>query len=77
MSLITLEKAAARLGTPLKTIEEWAQQGWLNIHEQGSTLTSNLGSVEKLVEEDQLLEIAETLGWLELSGDRWDETEDE
>ena len=29
-------------------------------------------TVERFVDEDQLQEVAESLGWLQLSGDSWD-----
>ncbi len=77
MALIPLKLAAARLGVSVKTIEDWAQQGLLSIHirSHASAKEGMLGlvTVERLVDEDELVDVAESLGWLQLSAEGWDE----
>jgi len=78
MALIPLELAAERLGINEETIKDWAQRGLLSIH---STLYgSSEGvlptvTVQQLVDEDELAEVAESLGWLQLSAEGWKEEE--
>ncbi len=76
MALIPLELAAEGLGINGETIKDWARQGLLSIH---STLSgssegvSPVTTVQQLVDEDELAEVAESLGWLQLSAEGWDE----
>jgi len=78
MALIPLELAAERLGINEETIKDWAQRGLLSIH---STLSGSsegvlpIVTVQQLVDEDELVEVAESLGWLQLSAEGWDEEE--
>ncbi|MEM4412692.1 MAG: MerR family transcriptional regulator [Candidatus Caldarchaeum sp.] len=62
MASISLDEAAARIGVSPQTIEAWAEQGLLTIHQ--------------LVEEDELRQVAESLGWLRLSAEHWDGSEE-
>ena len=73
MALICLEKAAQRLGIPLQSIEIWAKQGLVSIHERSA---GDMETGERLVEEDQIHDVAESLGWLFLSSDRWEGAEE-
>jgi len=81
MALISLDKAAAQIGVSPQTIEAWAEQGLLTIHRSlgPSKLPPNtLGFLimEQLVEEDELHRVAESLGWLHLSAEHWDGSEE-
>jgi predicted site-specific integrase-resolvase len=57
MSLLTLDEAAIRLGVPRQTIEDWMKRGLL-ASEHPSVPP---GCAETYVEEDQLLDVAESL----------------
>jgi hypothetical protein len=72
MALLTLEQAAARLDTPRETIQEWVRLGLLPLHE--APVSSPHG--EQHVEEEELLRIAESMGWLQLSQQNWDDAEE-
>ena len=54
---------------PLATLESWVQQGLLDVQ-------PGPGSGQRLVDEEQMQNLAETLGWLELSGESWDGPEE-
>jgi hypothetical protein len=76
MALIPLALAAKRLGINEETIKDWAQRGLLSIHlrfSDSSEGVSSLVTVQQLVDEDGLAEVAENLGWLQLSAEGWDE----
>ncbi|MEJ7612218.1 MAG: hypothetical protein SQA66_01105 [Candidatus Fervidibacter sacchari] len=76
MALIPLEPAAERLGINEETIKDWAQRGLLSIYLRFSGASKgvlSLVAVQQLVDEDELVEVAESLGWLQLSAERWDE----
>lgn len=77
MALISLEEAVTRLGVPLEQLEPWSAQGLLDI--QAKTCPSSLPSglhgllrTERYIEEDQLTDVVESMGWLRLSADNWD-----
>jgi hypothetical protein len=73
MALISLEQAAIRLGVPQPTIEEWGQQGLVNIQPPAGPSDGTPASSEnRYVEEDELIDVAESLGWLSLSAGDWD-----
>ena len=79
--LISLEEAAVRLGVPAKTLEKWGEIGLLNIQERAclSNLHPDLvglSPAERCVEEGQLANVAESLGWLSLSANDWDGPKD-
>ncbi len=68
MAYLTTREAAEKLGTDEATIQEWIKQGWLtNVRTQVSVPTSShlLGAAtfDKLVDEDELFEVAEEIGW--------------
>lgn len=79
MALIPLKLAAARLGVSVETIEKWAQQGLLSIHIRSHAPAKEgvlgLMTVERLVDEDELADVVESLGWLQLSAEGWDDGE--
>ena len=80
MALITLEEAATRLGIPPSTVEDWVRQGLLAARQMpGSPMSSPsvLGPayVPEGVEEDELADLAESLGWLQLGSEGWDSDE--
>ncbi len=76
MALISLEIAARRLGVTKETLEGWVQRGLLSVHirSQASSPegTLGLGLVERLVDEDEVWQVAESLGWLQLSAEGWE-----
>ncbi|MFQ3610852.1 MAG: hypothetical protein SNJ72_05070 [Fimbriimonadales bacterium] len=68
MAYLTIREAAEKLGTDEETIHEWIQHGWLkNVHTQVSVSTSGnlLGAavLDQLVDEEELFEVAEEVGW--------------
>ncbi len=74
MALIPLKEAATRLGVTPNIIEEWAKQGLVKIQEIAGPLKNppdmmGIMLMERYVEEDQLVEVAESLGWLHLSAE--------
>lgn len=77
MALITLDAAAQKLGIPTEAIEQWAKQGLITIYRKmlEAPQEGGLGLVvmQSLVDEDELEEIAESLGWLQLSAEGWNE----
>jgi hypothetical protein len=81
MSLLPLDEAAARLGVPRTTVEDWVQRGLLTAHDQPvrADVVSGGPGQSKIpyVEEEQLFDVAESMGWLELSAGRWDGDEEE
>src|SRR5262249_40212576 len=65
MARITLEEAAVRLGISNAVLAEMAQRGLFALHG---------GPHEKpCVDETELADLAESLGWLQLSADRWED----
>jgi predicted site-specific integrase-resolvase len=76
MALIPLELAAERLGVNEETIKDWARRGLLSIHSVPSGSSEEvlpIATVQQLVDGDELVEVAESLGWLQLSAGGWDE----
>ena len=74
MGLISLEEAANRLGVPSTTIEQWSERGLLTLRvprERAATPRA-----QRFVEEEELTEVAEKLGWLFLSADNWEGPKD-
>jgi len=76
--MISLDEAATRLGLSLQTIEEWGKTGLLQVH---PVVTPGYFPpawvTEQQVDEDELAHVAESLGWLQLSAEDWDEDEGE
>jgi hypothetical protein len=82
MAMISLDEAAIRLGLSLEAIEEWANKGLLHVHTIGTPgdLPPALvepGVREQQVDEEELAQVAESLGWLQLSTEDWDDDEGE
>jgi hypothetical protein len=65
------------LASPRK--RRWAQPGLLSIHIKSHTSAKEgmlgLETVERLVDEDELVDVAESLGWLQLPAEGWDDEE--
>ena len=81
MGLISTKEAADRLGITHDTIDDWVRRGLLKLsyrpaHPAGPTEATGPGRKEPCVDEDQLFDIAESLGWLQLGADRWDGPEE-
>jgi len=70
-----VQETAARLGIPVETIDEWGEQGLLTFQDRPAS-SSGLERAERQVEEEQLHEVAECLGWLRLAADQWEGPED-
>jgi hypothetical protein len=82
MALLTLEEAAVRIGVPRETLKDWVQQGLLTVHgqpprESPTAEPPGVKSSEEYVDEEELFERAESLGWFELSAENWDDDEGE
>ncbi len=72
MAYLTIREAAEKLGTDEATIREWIKRGWLkDIQRRVSLPTSGelLGVLvtEDHVEEKELFEVAEDVGWAMLT----------
>jgi len=65
MSMISLGEAAFRFGLSPEAIEEWAKKGLLHVHD--------VVVKEQRVDEEELAQVAESLGWLRLSAENWDD----
>jgi hypothetical protein len=80
MAQISLSKAAAIRGIPRQTLEEWAEKGLLTLYAvRGPALSQNSQSSEpeeKVVDEDEVDRIVESVGWLNLSGQDWEDTQE-
>jgi hypothetical protein len=77
MAMISLEEAAKRLGVATTTIREWGEQGLLTIDfrmppSNAAAGVTGFSHTERYVEEEQLAEVAESLGWLFLSAGNWE-----
>ncbi|MFN4179086.1 MAG: hypothetical protein ACK4I8_02135 [Armatimonadota bacterium] len=67
----------------MERIEQWVQQGLLTVKlkipeapRTPKTLLSALTPAQRMVDGDELMEVAESLGWLQLSADGWDDGEE-
>jgi hypothetical protein len=81
VGLISTKEAADRLGVPRATIDDWVERGLLgrSIRPAPQAVPGEAvgpGQNEACVDEDQLLDIAESLGWLQVGTDRWDGPEE-
>jgi hypothetical protein len=81
MALLTLEEAAARVGAPRATIEEWIRSGLLAVQvcpRPDNLPPGALGAIQmdKYVDDEELFERAESAGWFELGAENWDSSED-
>lgn len=77
MSMISLDEAAGRLGLSSGTIEEWAKKGLLQVHTVSipdePPAFMGPGVKEEQVDEEEVAHVAEGLGWLQLSAEKWDD----
>jgi hypothetical protein len=78
--LLSLDEAAHRLGTTQDEVLRWVDQGLLSVGSREqfpSHQPSEAVSPEVKVDEDELLEVAEMVGWLKLSAAAWSDAEGE
>ena len=78
MAQISLDQAARQKGIPRQTLEAWAEKGLLTLH---TCRKSSVPSVppgvedsdagEKVVDEEELDRVVESVGWLTLSDQGW------
>ena len=79
MSMISLDEAAARFRLSAEVIEEWAKKGLLHIQTvvtsggQPPPFVVGLVVKEQQVDEEELIQVAESLGWLQLSAEDWED----
>jgi hypothetical protein len=88
MRLLTLDEAAAKIDAPRETIEEWIRLGLLTVHSGPQLSQPAVGQssvkerlaaksqVEQRIDEDELFDVAEREGWLELGAENWDGDEE-
>jgi hypothetical protein len=88
MRLLTVGEAAAKIDTSRETIEEWIRLGLLIVHfgpqlsqpaEGQSSVEGRPAAksqVEQWIDEDELFDVAEREGWLELGAENWDGDEE-
>jgi hypothetical protein len=74
MALISLAEAATRTGIPRPTIEAWTAQGLLTIHASAGEVAPQGSS---FIDEEEFERVVESIGWLHLSSEGWDSTEEE
>ena len=67
MALIPIAEAASQAGVSVQDIEGWAARGLIDIHSSAQ---------QRCVDADQFHEAAESLGWLHVSGQTWDDGEE-
>ncbi len=82
MAMISLDEAATRLGLTREAIEEWEKTGLLQIHPvvtgvENTPTIAGLAVRLRQVDEEELAQVAESLGWLQLSSEGWDNDEGE
>ena len=71
MAQISLNQAAAQRRIPRQMLDSWIQQGLLTPQKP-----ENAADPEKLIEEDELDQLIESLGWLQLSEQGWENAEE-
>ncbi len=81
MAQISLEEAATRSGVPRSTLEAWAEQCLLTLDVRprpSAPPPDHVGVLrgEEFVDEDELDRVVESLGWLHVSAQGWEETEE-
>jgi hypothetical protein len=91
MGKLTIAQAAQRLGTSEKVIRSWIKQGLLQAYTEPQALGLSYISkdkpmrlhhlpaervgVKEYVDEDELYEVAEVVGWLMLTEETWEKDE--
>ena len=76
MSLKRISEAASQLGIKREVLENWIKRGLLTVHCAPAEVPGNQEG-EKCVDEEQLVNVAESLGWLQVSAEGWDGEEGE
>jgi len=79
MAMISIETGAAQLGVPVETVQAWAQRGLLDVKVGFPSPPPRLDLFAEplqFVDEEQLHDVAETLGWSRLSAESWDGPEE-
>jgi hypothetical protein len=80
MAQISLKQAALQKGIPRQTLEAWARQGLLTLQPSrmpsGSQATEDSRSEDQLVDEDELNQVIESVGWLQISDRDWENAEE-
>jgi hypothetical protein len=76
MSMISLGEAAARLGLSPEAIGEWAKNGLLHVTPR-DVPPAYVGPAmnDQQVDEEEVAQVAESLGWLRVSAEDWDDDE--
>jgi predicted site-specific integrase-resolvase len=76
MSLKTISEAASQVGVKREILEDWIRRGLLTVHRSPAEVPGNQEG-ENCVDEEQLANVAESLGWLQVSAEGWDGEEGE
>jgi hypothetical protein len=77
MTMIPIEHAARQIGVAVETVADWARRGLLPSELRAPSEMTGAERQECFVDEEQLEHLAESLGWLELSAESWESTEEE
>ena len=78
MSLISRDEAAAQFGLSTEAIDEWTKKGLLHVHTVVTpdglppTFVGLAVKEQQVVDAEELAEVPESLGWLQLSAENWD-----
>ena len=79
MARISLDQAAALRGVPRQTLEACVNQGLLTLQPCRSTMpqgVDNSEAAEHVIDEEELDRIVESVGWLRLSDQGWEGTQE-
>jgi transposase-like protein len=74
MALISVSKAAARIGVPDETLRDWVQRGLLPLHP--APAPSGSVAAKGSVGEEEFADRVESRGWLQLSSEHGDAEEE-
>ena len=72
MGMISIHEAAQSLGVTQATVDGWIRQGWLESKPSGAP-NGNGPPAERMVDADQLHDLVDSIGWLQLSYDTLDD----
>ncbi len=75
MALIPVSEATTRFGVPHETLRDWSDRGLLAFHPRPATAGAT--AAEGYVDDEQLADLVESMGWLQLSAEHWDDGEEE
>ncbi|HEV2949080.1 MAG TPA: hypothetical protein VGX70_17020 [Gemmataceae bacterium] len=80
MAQISLDQAAAIRGVPRQTLEAWVNQGLLTLQPCRQSTTpqgvDKSEAAENVIDEEELDRIVESVGWLRLSDQGWEGTQE-